>query len=281
MNRKKLIWIGKLSISAICLSFLIYKVQEQEVLLSSNNLPDSFTSVLALVIFLMVLNWSLEILRWRHSVNAFEEISIKGATIDVLGGLAMNWAIPLTAGDFMVRLVAKENKIASTKAVIINRVIMLIFSALFGLYGLLVFYTINLWWMYPAIALIFLSIAWYLYIQKTFSTKNLFLILGLSAFRYLIFTLQFLVLLKLFNPELSDHTLVAGIGWIFFFRTMLPSLLGGIGIREASSILFFEGLVGNLSTILFPIFLIWIVNTVLPSIFGSVLIWGLRFKIAR
>ena len=97
-----------------------------------------------------------------------------------------------------------------------------------------------------------------------------------SIFRYLIFTVQFVLLFYAFIPEVNLVVIIAGVGWTFFFRSVIPSLLGNMGVREVGALVFFERYVSEPSLILIPSLLIWLINAVSPSVFG--LYYNLRFK---
>ncbi len=238
----------------------------------------------------MVLNWYLESYRWKISVHSFEKISLKDAAKDVLSGLAMNWVMPFTSGDVISRLADKRNKRFAAIAIALNRGIMLFLTCAFGLFGITTFYagkSTNFHFILFSIC-IFLIVC-LLFTRTYFLKKDQFTLLrtvtlikviGISLLRYLIFTAQFFIILKLFLPDLDSYMLLSGLGWVFFFKSMIPSLFGGLGLREASAMVFFEQLVPNISLVLFPVFILWVINTVLPSIFGTLLIWKLKLKIA-
>ena len=105
--------------------------------------------------------------------------------------------------------------------------------------------------------------------------KTFWRIILISVGRYFIFSTQFLILIHFFNPTLDLWLIAAGVGWIFFVRTSIPAFFGGLGLREASAFLFFQSLVTDTSTIIIPVFILWILNTAIPSILGSILIWKL------
>ena len=126
----------------------------------------------------------------------------------------------------------------------------------------------------------------YVFINKKMvgvSMANLLIVkvLGLSVCRYLIFSFQFFCMLAHFNPSLAYMTIILGIGWIFLIRSVLPSLLGGVGIREASALSFFYPYEAEAAMILMPCMLIWLINTVLPSLLGSITIFKLKVNIAK
>ena len=278
----------KILITVACLYFLVHQFQSQNISFRG-VLPDFLIPILILELFFMSLNWYLEAFRWKISIKSFEEISLPDAWIDVLSGLAMNWVFPFTTGDLLARIRAKKDRYKTTSAILLNRGIMLLFTSLLGMYGIIYFMEIAPRFDYLIILILIIVVAEVIFrkhLKKFLSyfteleKRILWKIILISLSRYLVFVCQFLTLLYVFLPTLDVSTLLAGVGWVFFIRSTVPSLLGGIGLREASALLFFQGLIPNNSMVIIPIFLLWLINTVLPSIGGLILIWKLRVKIA-
>lgn len=269
-----------------CLYFIFTKLQNQSFDLKEIEWPDKFWITVAFVSVLMILNWYLEALRWKISVKSFESISMSEAWRTILGGLALNWVLPFTSGDLVARIAQQSDKYKATAAAMLNRVIMLCFTLMLGLYGvnrLAISYEWNIW----SIGLVLLGVVigilvlrkrirrFLIYFQEL-KRSTFLLITSISFIRYVVFVVQFYLLLPLFFPLLNAELIVAGIGWVFLVRSVLPLFFGGVGVREASGILFFEPYVADIQLIIVPIFLIWIINTVIPSIAG--LIFIMRFK---
>lgn len=273
----------KLGVTLTCLYFLWDQFQKQDVDFSQTTWPANATWILVLVTFLMMINWYLEALRWKISLSSFEDISIQEAWKSVLGGLALNWVFPFTSGDFAVRIIARKDKYQTTSAIILNRGIMLLLTIAYGVFSLIyleqALFTINRWYVLIAVVLLVCVFFFrkkfeqFLTYFKSMQRSILCKVTVLSILRYLIFTFQFYLLLAAFNPALTSVIILAGIGWIFFIRSIVPHLLGGIGLREAASVVFFTTFVVDVSTILIPVFMIWLINTVIPSIAGLGLIW--------
>ncbi len=284
---KKWFWIGlKTLITLLCFYFLYDQFQNRSISFEELEIPKYLVPVLLFQILLMILNWYSEIFRWKISVEVTEEISFKQASIDVLGGLTMNWILPFTAGDFVARVISKKDRLGTTSAILLNRTIMLLMTLILGVYGTSVFLKDQFNWSYllgSLVLVLLVAAASYRAIPKKFTSyfgelenRTLGKILFISIGRYLVFFLQFIILLKFFNPDLTIPILSAGIGWIFFVRTSIPSLLGGLGLRESSALIFFQGLVENLGSIVCPVFILWILNTAIPSIIGAMLLWKLK-----
>lgn len=284
-KKKWLFSLLKAVISLLCIYFIYDQFRDRQIP-SILDLPNYFIPVLTLQFLLMVLNWSLEIYRWKISIESSEKISLQQASVDVLGGLTLNWVVPFTVGDYVARIVAKKNRFEATSAIVLNRTIMLLLTGLVGAFGLLTFFNQEINALQILAGLFFIAVAflaanklakgrlfkYFIHVER----KTLWRVIFLSVIRYGVFFFQFVILLKIFNPELSLRIISLGIGWIFLVRTSIPSLLGGLGLREASAFLFFENIVTDASTVVFPVFILWLVNTVIPSLIGALLIW--RFK---
>ncbi len=286
IGRKKyavLATILKVAITLACLYFLWDQFQKEEINFGSVALIRDVKWAIVLVTLLMIINWYLEALRWKISLASFEKISIEEAWSSVLGGLALNWILPFTGGDFAARLMLRKDKYQTTSAIVLNRSILLIITFGFGLFSLSYlkqsFFQVNS--VYLILLLVSLAVVYFIRKRlskfltyfETIKRSVLVRILSISVLRYAIFTFQFYWLLIVFNPELEPILVLAGIGWIFFVRSIIPHLLGGVGLREAASVIFFTPYVVDLSTIVLPVFLIWIINTTIPSIGGLLFIW--------
>lgn len=91
-------------------------------------------------------------------------------------------------------------------------------------------------------------------------------LLGLSVLRFFIFSTQFYLILKAFDPSI-DLSMIINI-WVVYLLTMLtPSLfLGKLGIKESVAlfVLSFSGV--NEYAVLFTSLLIWFVNSLSPAV---------------
>ena len=95
-------------------------------------------------------------------------------------------------------------------------------------------------------------------------------ILGLSFFRFIIFTTQFSFLLYAFGEELN-FKLILGIWQVYLVTMVVPSLiLGKIGVKEVIGIAILGTLGVNEFSIIFTSLIIWFVNTCLPALVGFV-----------
>jgi len=237
--------------------------------------------LILLVIILMPINWGLEVWRWKRSLDSIEKSSWKEASRQVFSGLTLNWILPFTSGDLIARLTPNTDRKRVGILILFNRGIMLMITCLFGAYGIYIFSgsLFDSTVLQMVLLLIFLvvsGVVFYRLVGERKIPKWLMPITIISGVRYLIFTIQFVLLFYAFNPELSFVVILGGVGWTFFFRSVIPSLFGNLGVREVGALVFFESYVSEPALILIPSLLIWLINTVAPSVLG--LYYILRFQ---
>ena len=103
-------------------------------------------------------------------------------------------------------------------------------------------------------------------------------VLFFALFRYLIFVLQYYVLIVLFDFPLNFLQLVIFLGLLYGIVTVVPSLIpGNLGNREAFCILLLGGGLIGLK-ISFISFLVWMINVGFSALIGGLVILMNRAK---
>lgn len=96
-------------------------------------------------------------------------------------------------------------------------------------------------------------------------------ILGLSFGRFIIFTLQFSLMLHAFGAELN-LMLIAAIWQVYLITMLVPSLfLGKLGVKELIAVEVLTHLDINEYSILIASLIIWFINTMVPGLLGFVI----------
>jgi len=282
-----MLWALRMLILLACAWFIITKVDAKWML--NQGLLTDHVRIILTVCLLAVVNWALEVWRWKISLNALGMYRWFHAMQQVFGGLTLNWIMPFTSGDLAARLLPQTDRRQASLLIYYNRAIMLAITLIFGGYGVYVFSTDlfeSRWWVLAGgLGLIgvvgFMASRYLRSKEQLIERKFLLQLIALSVARFGVFTLQFYLLLCAFNPELSVGLVLAGIGWIFLFRSIIPSLFGHLGVREVSAMLFFETHVSNMLLVLTPSLLIWLINTVAPSVLGLYFLMKYRTKLAE
>ena len=265
---------------------------------------------LLLAFLLMFLNWFIEIIRWRNLVQVYHSISIKRATSAIMMGVTMGMISPQRIGEYAGRLMAvpSDKNWLSIKAnfytsLSLNFVIIL--SGLIAVNYLmnkdlfLISLSTNTILYAGLISLVFITLLLVLFpfFEKIFKLEKLFTrlkgwgdfseyqfsktslssLLVLSLGRYIVFLSQYVLLLCFFGVELDIMTLLAGVAVVYLIQSSLPlpamlSLLA----RGEIAILVFSVFNVNEISILATTFGLWIINLLLPSFFGLILLWKTR-----
>lgn len=101
---------------------------------------------------------------------------------------------------------------------------------------------------------------------RWFRTQVLFLSFG----RFVIFTLQFSLMLHAFGAD-WNLLLIAAIWQVYLLTMIAPSLfLGKVGVKESIALFVLSSLGLNEVSILFSTTLIWLVNTMFPGLVGLI-----------
>jgi hypothetical protein len=107
-----------------------------------------------------------------------------------------------------------------------------------------------------------------------------FRLLSLSAARYLVFIIQYFLLLRLFDVDINWWNTFAVISVIFLVLAIIPSFtIAELGLRGGVSLYLLGSFSINHAGIAMTTACIWIINLVIPAIIGSLLI--LRIKIVK
>lgn len=102
--------------------------------------PDIFFS-LGLVIFLMLINWGIETLKWKFLIKKIEKIRYFKAYLAVLTGVAVSSFTPNRIGDYLGRvfILEKANRIEGVLITIIGSLSQFLVTIIIGTISLAIF----------------------------------------------------------------------------------------------------------------------------------------------
>lgn len=99
--------------------------------------------------------------------------------------------------------------------------------------------------------------------------KQRFFVFILSLIRYLVFTIQYVLLLDAFGLEMDYFNSAVHVAMIFFAKSFVPSFaLAELGIRETLAILVFEQSGAEANIIFTGTFVLYIINLLIPALLG-------------
>lgn len=271
--------------------------------------PLQFCLVLALVF----LNWGLEITKWKELVSPRAKIGYWQATKGVLAGLGLAFVTPRGLGDYAGRvfMLSVKHSLRLMPAVWLGRVAQSVWTYLGGLLGLVYLLPLlpqaemeNMVFLFVAAAIALVlgvaaSLIWrtqlvkylkrlhrrvgvFLHVLLQYKTAQLLKVYAWAGLRYLVFSLQFFLLLSMALPDLPALSLWAVVGLIFLIKSLVPSFnfLNDLGVREFSALLVLEMLNEPTEVVVWASLLLWLINILLPSIAGCLVLLyhRIRFK---
>ncbi len=284
-----------------------------EAVWQSFNLIFSAKNLLLFIIIfcLTPINWAFEAWRWQKLASKVEDINFWEAYQGVLAGLAMSVATPMMLGDYAgkILMLKTDKRLQSIGAILLGNGLQMYVSLFFGtisyiffivwskpspiylhifivlgliiflLFGIILSFNLNKIPLFLAQKNLFKYLKKYLTILKYYNLSELRSILLIAAGRYCIFTMQFIIILKIFEINLPIFILLAGIGIIFLAKTIASVLnfFGDLSIRELTSVYYFSYFGVQTSNIASATLIIWLINILLPILVGSLFILQLKF----
>lgn len=271
-------------------------------LLETLKVVEKHPIPIVIVFFLMPLNWLIETHKWRLAIGDFQQLSWLASITSIGMGILLSLLTPNRTGELAGRLVYIE-KGKKTKVLYSNllcSMAQLQITVLIGLISCVYFATEIAEWLklpkgvllFSAIGFFFLSISIYFssnslakilkffigkvqknetVLQISISKKSRARLLFYSLLRFFVFSLQFVILLQLFETELSIANAFMFVALLYFTLAVVPSSwLSDLPIRTSLAFFIFDQLGYNGLNAMVVTLLIWIINLLLPAMLGFV-----------
>ncbi len=268
---------------------------------------------LAWVAVLMLVNWGIEAWKWRGLMDHVEELSFGRAFAATIAGTSLGLITPNRVGEFAGRVLflAPDHRwqggFATALGSIAQFVVTLVVGGLalgaqqlftlrasrFGdlaTYGWMALITlvaggaIVLFFTPRSLRQLLLKLPvlsrWEgaSAVLEGYSTGELARVLGLSALRYVVFALQFMIVLAAVAGVPYTTSLFA-VPLIYLMTTLVPTvMLTELGVRGSVAVAVLDQHEVMPGAILLASMLVWLVNLALPAIIGSVILLVARIR---
>jgi uncharacterized membrane protein YbhN (UPF0104 family) len=260
------------------------------------------------VVLLIFFNWGFEAKKWQILARKIEYITFIDAYQSVLVGLSLGFITPAYMGDFAGRIMKlkSKNRSEGIGSILLGNGIQFYISILFGTFAYFIVPSRDLTFadkiiFWGLIFTLFLGIFVFFKrdkltgILRRFSFLHKFQnhIKALTAFdldefkavffwatlRYLTFSLQFVIVLRVFEINIPIIDLWAVSCLVLLFKTIIPPInfLSDLGVREFSALHFFSLYSVNVSAVITATFALWLINILLPVLVGG----GLFLKLKK
>lgn len=261
--------------------------------------------VLSTVILLMLANWFLEVWKWMFLSRKLQKISFWTATKSVFSGLT--WAIftPNRIGEYggRVMLLKPEVRAKGAVAMGVGLFAQLVLTSVAGALSIawfvntyleppttVSFSIILLAIIYAAgFLLLYFNVRWidvfvgklkflakikpFFSVLEDFSFSELLKVLLISLARFVIFTSQYILLMKVILPTLPFMPMLLMIFILFFVQSALPSLdIFDFSVRSFVASNLYSYITDQQIAVMAIVSCIWFVNLILPAVIGSIFV---------
>jgi hypothetical protein len=270
---------------------------------------------LVVVIFLMIINWSIEALKWKISIQKVQPIPFSRSFRAVLSGVSFSVSMPNRIGEYLGRILYMEegNRLRVISLTIVSSMSQLIITLFAGSAGLFfirkniaagpMIHGLDSFWLQVlqygvVIVLLILTgiyfrlsllinlfdklrnnnrYSWLISSLTDIHATLLLKLLSLSAIRYIVFVLQYFLLFRLFEVDIEWGQCFWAVSVIFLVLAIIPTFaIAELGVRGKVSLKLIELFSTNSLGISIATVTIWIINLVLPAIAGSLLILSIK-----
>ncbi len=302
----------------IWLSWSIYRqIQNQPNLESAwQQIKDSFTSPLiwnlVAAVVLMIVNWSIEAIKWKISVKAVQQVSFLRSLKAVLSGVSFSVITPNRVGEYLGRVLYMDdgNRLKTISLTIVGSISQLIITILMGGIGLVILRSpieaggliTGMWMkviMYGTLAvfifltLFYFRLSWlirlvdrlpgssrFAYLVKAleeFNATLLLQLLSLSLLRFVVFIAQYYLLFCLFGVDITWWQAFWAVSVSFLVMAAIPTFaIAELGIRGEIGLKLIILFSANELGIIFTTAGIWFINLIIPAFAGSLFLLSLK-----
>ena len=269
-----------------------------------------------LVVFLMTINWAIEAVKWRLLVQHLQPISFFRAFKSVLSGCSVTMLTPNRIGEYGGRILYVEaaNRIKAISLTIVGSISQLLVTMLMGCGGLLflqyfsandakVISILPVFWqtvitslsiaLTVIIFLFYVRLGWlvrmmekipalykvvkHINVLDEFNNMQLIQILSLSFIRYLVFVLQYVLLLQVMEVQIAFGLCFWLLTVFYLVMAMAPTFsFIELPVRISASWIIFQFYTNNQIGVSAAAFGIWMINLVIPAVTGSLLILSIK-----
>lgn len=267
-----------------------------------------------LILLFAIANQIVEAIKWQYATRSIEKVSLSRALASVFSGISIGIFTPNNIGDYGGKILYLKDHNRGSGIVVnfITSISQLVITLSVGLLAFLFYFSkyitsqtvvLNIL-TYTVVVFICLLIHLFININRLslyadkikllskfkkyilvfdlFHSKQIAVILMFALIRYLIFSTQYLLIIKYVDPSLSISNIVMMTSLIFLTQSILPSFaISEIMIRGSVAAFYFEHLSNDVLPIVASAFSIWILNVILPAIIGLYFVLKINFLSAR
>lgn len=295
-----------------CLALIVQRLYQSYSAENLNSVKEIFTFYnsffIVLAVLLLFLNWGIEVFKWQLFTKPVERISFGKAWLSVWMGVCIGNLTPGRLGEFAGRVLffKPEHRAKATTLHFVSGIVQLVVTIIMGCVGLLCFSSMidKSYFAYILIAegvllLVFTVLLWrvnkvivwlrkvkfldkYDFSHLEIERSMLLKMLVLSFIRYIVFALQFYLLLAACGVQGNLYHIAGAITITYLLLSTIPMIsFIEVAIRAFVVVLLFGGLGSNDWKLSIAATLLWLINIVIPSVAGYVFLVRNKFTFGK
>jgi len=298
-----LILLKRIIFVSACL-YLLWRFFIDDSLNFQSNVFDIFNiqSIIFLIIVLILVffNWLIESFKWKAALQNLTPLSTKRSFTGVLFGLSVSILTPNRSGECVGRLwVLPENtRIKAFATTVVANFSQFLITIIFGIIALFffkdnitlpVYFELKNSHFYIAGLLLLIAFLFFLFyskikkvnffkrfvssfeVIKSWNYRTISKLLIFSILRYIIFVIQFWLLLIVFQTPISFVNVYSGIGVMYLIMALLPILtIAEPAVRCELSVYLLSIYNPCEAGIMAAALVLWTVNVAIPAVIGSI-----------
>ena len=305
-NVNALTKVLKILIPLVSFLIIIYQVKSKGEI-NKQFVNDVLTSLdirafllILLSLGLVFFNWGSEAIKWKFLISKIESISFKTAFKAVTVGITASIIIPFHAGEYLGRIAFLKYKIRGAILTTVCSISQILITFLFGLISLIFFNMdiqgFDMFWiiimtLFVALMLLYslinfddwfgrflpIKIRKYFKVLSLINDKRLLLkVFLLSVFRFIVFTVQYIIIFKCYGLPFSEINLFFSISLMYISMTFIPiNKVLELGTTRSLILISLFQLLPDWDSkyemlVVLSTFTIWLFNIVIPASYGGV-----------
>lgn len=287
-SKKIIVLIGKLTLIVLSLFFIIERLKSypEPITLTIVELLKKISfhpELIGIILLLSLLNWFLEIKKWQLTIKALYKIDFKTALHQTLVAHAVSLITPFKLGEVVTKTYFfKNNKKNTLILTVYANIIQFSATVFFGYIATTYFFisenSFDLKY-FTFLTLIFMTVVLLKY--KVFDNRKIKKIkphnpkiVAFSFTKYLVFSIQYFIIITFFSPELLETKTMMMIYLTYFLSSILPLIsFLDVVIKGGVALFVFSFFGYNQDhSIITTSFLMWVLNYIFPCIIGLILL---------
>ena len=309
-------FLGPLLFVILSYSLYKQIINQPDLALRWEQIKTSWQNPLFWLIFiLMFINWGIESVKWKLLMKPLEKFTFYKSIKSVFAGCSITMLTPNRTGEFGGRIlfVKPENRIKAISTTILGSISQLAITVFAGSIGICylkyfsgfetkieklpwifndLFLFVNILLTF-ILFLLFFKIHFFIAmlsrlpflkrrirhieIVDSFTSKELLRILMYSFLRYLVFILQFILMLHVTQVSIDFYISFWLLTVFYLVMVLLPTIgFTELPVRAAASVIVLGLFSNNILGIQVASFGIWLINLVIPAIIGSIFMLGIK-----